>query len=133
MATTALSSISRGTFWVSHLISGPAVLFLLIDIVGKFLMPQAVIEGSIALGFSEAQIPLLGLILLPCAALYVMPRTAIFGAVLLTGFFGGVEATHMIAGSRLDSFIFPIILGAMLWGGLYLRNTKLREVVPIQR
>lgn len=132
MTTITPSRTSRGTLWTSYILSGLPVLFLLFDIVGKFLKPQPVIDASALLGFTEAQIPLLGLILLPCLVLYVLPRTAVFGAILLTGYFGGVEATHMIAGSSVDSFIFPVILGAMLWGGLYLRNAKLRELVPIQ-
>lgn len=133
MTITSPVRPTRSVLWTSHLLSGPAVLFLLFDMVGKFFKPQPVLEVSLALGFTEAQIPVLGLILLPCLALYVMPRTAIVGAILLTGYFGGVEATHMIASSDAFSFIFPIILGAMLWGGLYLRNAKLREVVPLQR
>lgn len=133
MTVTSPARPSRSALWGSHILSGPAVLFLLFDMVGKFFAPPPVIEGSLALGFSEAQIPVLGLILLPCLALYVVPRTAILGAILITGYFGGVEATHMIAGSDVFSFVFPIVLGAMLWGGLYLRNAKLREVLPIQR
>lgn len=133
MTVISPSQTSRSSLWASHILSGPAVIFLIFDIVSKFLKPQPVIDGSLALGFSEAQIPILGLILLPCLALYVVPRTAIFGAILITGYFGGVEATHMIAGSDAFSFVFPIILGAMLWGGLYLRNAKLREVLMVQR
>lgn len=114
--------------WVGQLVSAPAVLFLLLDGVMKLAAPSPVVEASAALGLRGSVLPGLGVLLLGCLFVYLVPRTAVFGAVLLTGFLGGAVATHVRVGSGLFSLAFPLVLGALLWAGLYLRDARLRAL-----
>jgi ABC-type uncharacterized transport system permease subunit len=115
--------------WMGRAISGLAVLFLIFDGVIKVLQLAPAVDASAQLGYSASATFGLGVLALACLAIYALPRTAILGAVLLTGYLGGAIATHVRLGSPLFSLIFPLILGAMLWGGLYLRDTRLRALV----
>lgn len=129
MQAACATSGSTTARFSSHAISGLAVLFLLADAVAKLIQPLPVVEATLELGFSAAHVPILGIILLGCLVVYLIPRTAVFGAVLLTGYLGGVEATHLRVGADAFSFIFPIILGVLLWGGLYMRDARLRALL----
>jgi hypothetical protein len=118
--------------WTSYIMSGIVILFMLMDSIMKFVKPAEVIEGTLALGFKESHLTTLGSLGLISTLLYIYPRTAILGAVLLTGYFGGAMATHV----RLDNPLFTHILftgylGIMMWGGLWLRNLQLRELFPV--
>jgi hypothetical protein len=105
-----------------------AVLFLLMDAIMKLLALPVVLESGAALGFGgEAMARTLGTLLLVCTALYALPRTALLGAILLTGYLGGAIATHLRVGSPLLSHVlFGVYVGLFVWGGLYLRNPALR-------
>ena len=74
----------------------------------------------------------LGIVLLTCTILYLVPRTAVLGAILLTGYLGGAVATHVRAGQGLFEILFPVVFGALLWGGLVLRDERLRELLPLR-
>ncbi len=125
--------VSRPALWGGRILSGLPALFLLADSVGKFLKPAPVVEGTVKLGYSESIILPLGVVLLTCTVLYLIPRTAVLGAILLTGFLGGAVATHARVGDPLFSHVlFPTYLGVMLWGGLYLRDPRLRELIPLR-
>lgn len=118
---------SRIIGWILSII---VILFMLFDVFGKFAKPEAVIKGTMDLGYPESSITLLGIILLICTLLYVFPKTALLGAVLLTGYLGGAVATHIRVENPLFTHIlFPVYLGILLWLGLYLRSTKLRRLV----
>ena len=119
------------TIWVGRILSGLPALFLLIDGVMKLIKPVIVVETTVKLGYPESVITGLGIVLLACTILYLIPRTAVLGAILLTGYLGGAVATHVRVGEEVFPIIFPIILGALLWGGLYLRNERLRSLVPV--
>jgi hypothetical protein len=109
-------------------------LFLLMDGVMKLVKPAVVVEGTVTLGYQESVIVPLGVVLLVSTLLYVFPRTAVLGAILLTGYLGGAVATHVRVGHPLFSHtLFPTYLGALLWGGLYLRDRRLRALLPIRR
>ena len=124
---TAAGSVSRAGVWAGRVMSGLAVAFLLMDAVMKFWMPPAVIEGTARVGWPASLIPTLGVVLLVCTALYLFPRTAILGGVLLTGYLGGAVATHLRIGDPLFSHVlFPTYIGVLLWAGLYLRDRRLR-------
>lgn len=111
-------------------LSGFAILFLVFDIFGKFLKPEAVIKGTVELGYPETIISSLGIILLFCTLLYTVPRTSFFGALLLTGYLGGAIATHVRVSNPLFSHtLFPVYVALFVWIGLYLRSPKLRELV----
>lgn len=132
MATTTnatTSTSSKGSLWAGRIISALPVLFLLVDGVMKLVKPAAVVEATVQLGYPESVITGIGLVLLACTILYLIPRTAVLGAVLLTGYLGGAVATHVRVGGPLFPIIFPVILGAMLWVGLYLRDERVRSLV----
>ena len=104
-------------------------LFLAFDAVMKLVKPAFVVEATVRLGYPEGVIVGLGVVLLACTALYLIPRTSFLGAVLLTGYLGGAAATHVRVGSGLFSIVFPVILGVLLWGGLVLRDERLRALL----
>src|SRR6266545_1955971 len=124
---TETAPISKGRLWTGRIMSALPALFLLVDGVGKLIKPAPVVEGTVQLGYPES-------VLLACTVLYVIPRTAILGAILLTGYLGGAIATHVRVGSPLFSHIlFPVYLAVLLWGGLYLRDERLRALIPLRR
>jgi hypothetical protein len=126
--------ISKGTLWTGRLMSGLPALFLLVDGVGKLIKPAPVVEGTLQLGYPESVLLGLGIVLLACTVLYTIPGTAILGAILLTGYLGGAVATHVRVGSPLFTHIlFPVYLAVLLWGGLYLRDERLRALLPLRR
>ena len=109
-------------------------LFLTFDVVMKVLRLRPAIEGTMSLGYPEHTVAVIGAIELVCLALYLVPRTAALGAVVMTGYLGGAVATHVRVGSPLLSHtLFPIYVAAMLWGGLYLREPRLRALMPLRR
>jgi hypothetical protein len=119
--------------WPAYIVSGLPALFLLVDSLGKFIRPAAVVEGTVQLGYSENTIIPLGIVLLISTLLYIIPRTSVLGAILLTGYLGGAVATHVRVGSPIFTHVlFPVYLGAMIWLGLYLRNARIRELVPLR-
>ena len=126
--------LSKGRLWTGRIMSTLPALFLLIDGVGKLVKPAPVVQGTVQLGYPESVLVGLGIVLLSCTVLYVIPRTAILGAILLTGYLGGAIATHVRVGSPLFSHIlFPFYLAVLLWGGLYLRDARLRALIPLRR
>lgn len=121
------SKASRITGWV---LSGIVILFLLFDAVGKFVKPDMVVQGTTDLGYPASLITPIGIILLVCTVLYAIPRTALLGAVLLTGYLGGAVATHFRIENPLFSHtLFPVYLGILLWWGVYLRSSRLRRLI----
>ena len=132
-AEAATAPVSKAALWGGRVLSALPALFLLADSVGKLLKPAPVVEGTVKLGYSESVIVPLGVVLLVCTALYLIPRTAVLGAILLTGFLGGAVATHTRVGDPLFTHIlFPVYFGVMLWGGLYLREPRLRALIPLR-
>jgi len=119
---------NRRRLWAGRVISALPVLFLLIDGIMKLVKPPVVVEATVKLGYAETVIVGLGILLLVCTIIYLIPRTAVLGAILLTGYLGGAIATHVRVGDPLFTIIFPVILGTMIWGGLYLRDERLRSL-----
>lgn len=133
MITTAnAASGSKAMAWIGNVLSGLAILFLLFDTVIKVVQAAPAVESTVQLGYPAEYVVLLGLTELVCLALYAFPRSAVLGAILLTGWFGGAMATHVRAGSPMFSVIFPILIGLMIWGGLFLRDARLRDVLPFR-
>jgi hypothetical protein len=115
---------------VGRALSGFAIAFLTFDGAIKLLPIKAVADASSQLGYHPETIATIGVVLLACVLLYAIPRTSVFGALLLTGYLGGAIATHVRVGNPLFSHIlFPTYVAAFVWGGLYLRNAKLRALV----
>jgi hypothetical protein len=128
----ALSTVEPRTQrrWPGRVLSGLPVAFLAFDIVIKLVHIPAVTEASERLGLPDALSRPLAVILLACLALYLVPRTAVLGAVLLTGYLGGAIAIHARIGDPLLSHtLFPIYVAILLWGGLYLRDARVRAAV----
>jgi len=125
--------VSKKRLWAGRIIGGLPALFLLVDAIMKLVKPVPVVEATVKLGYSENVIVPLGIVLLVCTVLYLIPRTSVLGAILLTGYLGGAVATHVRAGEGLFSIVFPIIFGALLWLGLYLGDDRLRALVPLRR
>ena len=128
-----MENISKTRLWISRIMSGFVVLFLTFDIVMKFMKPEEVITTTVnELGYQEHHITTMGILLLISTILYVIPKTSILGAVLLTGYLGGAIATHLRVDNPLFShLLFPVYFGILLWGGLWLRNEKLRSIFPL--
>ncbi len=125
---------SKTTLWAGRILSAVPTLFMIVDSVFKLLRHPTVIEGTAKLGYPEHSILTMGILGLASALLYAFPRTAVLGAILLTGYFGGAVATHVRVDDPLFSHIlFPTYLGVMVWGGLYLRDVRLRALLPIVR
>jgi len=120
---------NKSSLWVGRILSALPVLFLLLDGVMKIVKPAFVVEATVQLGYPESVIVTLGVVLVACTILYLIRRTAVLGAILLTGYLGGAVATHVRVGGPLFSILMPVILGAMLWGGLYLRDERVRRLV----
>lgn len=126
-------SIPPKQLWTGRVLSAVAVLFLLADAVGKLLRPQAVVEGTTQLGYSAAVILPLGIVQVVCLVLYLVPRTSVLGALLWTGYLGGAIATHVRLGNPLFTHIlFPTYVAALLWLGLWLREQRLRALLPLR-
>ena len=129
----ATSASNKRSLWVGRISSALPALFLLLDGIMKLVKPVFVVEATVQLGYRESVIVGLGVVLIACTILYLIPRTAVLGAILLTGYLGGAVATHVRVGGPLFSIIFPVILGAMLWGGLYLRDERVRSLTNLER
>lgn len=120
--------------WAGIIVSALPVLFLLMDGVMKLFKPEPVVTGTVELGYQESVIVPLGIVLLVGVILYLVPKTAIFGAVLVTAYLGGAVATHVRIGNPLFTHVlFPVYLGVLLWLGLWLRERRLRGLTPLKR
>ena len=124
-------SVSNTQRWTGRILSGLPALFLLVDGAMKLFKPAPVVEATTQLGYSESVILPLGIVLLICTFVYLTPRTAVLGAILLTGYLGGAVATHVRAGGGAFPILFPVVFGVLLWGGLYLREQRLHALIPL--
>ena len=118
------------TRWTARIVTGVPVLFLAFDVAIKLIVGDMVDEAHARMGLPTHLAPVTGVLLLACLALYVLPRTAVLGAVLLTGYLGGAVLAHLRIGDPLISHtLFPIYVGALLWAGLYLRDARVRRLL----
>jgi DoxX-like family len=125
-------SISKGRLWAGRIIGGLPALFLLVDAIMKFVKPAPVVEATVKLGYHESVILGLGVVLLISTILYLLPKTSVLGAILLTGYLGGAVATHVRVGEGWFPILFPVIFGVLLWAGLWLRDERLQKLMPLQ-
>ena len=127
------TQVPKKRFWAGQAISAIAVLFLLFDSVIKLVVIAPVVESFAQLGYPVSLARGIGLLELLCIIVYVIPRTSVLGAILLTGYLGGAVATHVRVGSPLFTHIlFPTYVGALIWGGLLLREDRLRALIPLR-
>lgn len=128
--------VSMKTLWAGRILSAVVILFLIFDGVIKLVPLTPVTEAMDQLGYptSVSLARGLGILTLVCTALYAIPRTSVLGAILLTGLLGGAIATHLRVGSPLFThLLFGVYLGLMVWGALYLRDERLRALIPWRR
>lgn len=131
MPVTAQSnSVSKSSAWAGRIISVLVVLFLLFDSAIKVLKLAAAVDGTVQVGYPASVVRPLGIVLLACVILYVIPRTSILGAILLTGYLGGATATMV----RLSNSLFwmPVAVGVLAWLGIFLRDDRLRTLIPLR-
>ena len=127
-------SISMKSVWAGRIISGLITAFLLFDAVIHLMKPAPVVEAFAKLNFPLSLSVPLGIVELLCVVLYVIPSTSILGAVLLTGYLGGAVAIQLPTGNPFfGEILFPVYVGVFLWGGIYLRDARLRALIPFQR
>jgi len=131
---TQTAPVSKKSLWAGRIISGIPVLMLLFSGVLKLLRPAGagVVEEFARLGYAENVALGLGILEIACTVVYVIPRASVLGAILLTGYLGGAVATHVRIGDPLYRVLAPILIGAMFWGGLYLRDDRLRALIPLR-
>lgn len=127
---THTAPVSTTRRWVGWIMSALPVLMLLFSGVMKLLQPAPVVEEFARLGYPTSLRLWLGLLEIICTVVYTIPRTAMLGAILLTGYLGGATATHLRLG---EPFFFPFVFGMLIWGGLWLRDERLRALIPLQR
>lgn len=122
--------VSKKMLWAGWIMSVPPVLLLLFSASMKVLKLPAAMDGFARMGYPEYVALPLGIVELTCTVLYLIPRTSVLGAILLTGYLGGATATHLRIG---EPFHMAIILGMLVWGGLYLRDERLRALIPLRQ
>ena len=125
--------VSRGRLWVGWIITTLVALFLVFDGATKVMKIPAVIQGAAKLGYTENMIVEIGSILLVCVALYVIPSTAVLGAVLLTGYLGGAVEAMLHGGMPQAFMLFPIFTGVLAWAGIFCRDGRLGALMPLRR
>jgi arginine exporter protein ArgO len=126
------AAISEARLWAGRIMSGLAVLFLLWDGVMKLLKPAMVVKATRELGYPESDIVGIGAVLLACTLLYIFPRTSILGAILLTGYLGGAIASQVRAQASWFNVVFAFVFACLVWGGLWLRDIRVRNFLPYQ-
>jgi len=125
--------LSKKSLWAGRIICGLVAAFLVFDAVIHLMKPAPVVEGFAKLGFPIRFAVPLGIIELVCVLIYVIPRASILGAILLTGYLGGAIAIQLPTGNPFfGEVLFPLYVGVTLWGGIYLRDARLRTMVPLR-
>ncbi len=129
-SVTPTHPASKKMLWAGYIMGILPVLMLLMSAVMKFVKPPPVVEGFAHLGLPESLALGLGILELICTVIYLVPQTSVLGAILLTGYLGGATVTHLRVG---DPFLMPVLLGLLIWGGLFLRDSRLRTLIPLRR
>ena len=123
------TGVSLRRIWASRILTALPVLFLLMDGGMKLFKPPFVVEATARLGYPESTIVGIGVTLLVCTVLYLIPRTAFLGAILLTAYLGGAVASNVRAGTPLFNMVFPMLFGVMAWASLVLRDKRLESIL----
>lgn len=122
----------NGAAWTGCALSALTILMLVLDGAMKLAKPAPVVETMAHLGYPNSATLGIGVLLLACTAVYAIPQTTVLGAILLTGYLGGATASHVRVGADLFPVLFPALIGALVWGGLFLRDDRLRALVSVK-
>jgi len=125
------TTISKTALWTGRVMSALPVLLILLGSIMKLMRHPSVLEGFARAGVPERLILPVGLIELVCVVVYLIPRTSVLGAILMTGLLGGATITTLRVGD--PTYPMPVILGMLAWGGLYLRDVRLRALIPLRQ
>lgn len=128
---TLIAPDSKNRRWAGYIFTALPALFLLMDGVMKLFKPVPVVEATVKLGYPESVIVGLGIVVVSATILYLIPNTSILGTIILTGYLGGAVTTHVRVGAGWFPILFPVAIGVLLWGGIYLRDTKLQALIPL--
>jgi hypothetical protein len=126
-----IAPVSRKMLWTGRIISTLPVLLLLFSASMKFAKPPAAVDGFKKFGYPEHLLLPLGIVEVSCTIIYLIPRTSVLGAILLTGYLGGATATHVRVSD--PSFVMPLLCGVLVWLGLFLREKRLRSLLPLRK
>jgi hypothetical protein len=124
-------AVSKKMMWIGYIVAAPAVLLLLMSGVMKLMQPPSLVEGFVKSGYPAHLIVPLGIVEVACTVFYLIPATEVLGAILLTGYLGGAIATNV----RIENnqFPLPLLMGILLWGGLWFRDLRIRALIPIRK
>jgi len=129
-STTEASPVSNKVLWTGRIISALVVLFMLFNCAIGLLKPDFARAGFGHLGYPDRVAPGVAILMFVCTVIYAIPQTSILGAILLTGYLGGATASHLRIG---EPFYFPVVVGVLVWLGIFLREERLRALVPLRR
>jgi len=124
---------SKATLWSGTIIRILCILFLLFDAIMKIARAKAAVEASSELGWPVASVQGLGIVLLSCTILYILPRTAVLGAILLSSYLGGATAIMFRADVPGHPYFFPVIFGVLVWAGIFFGDNRLRLMIPLRK
>ena len=130
MSVTETAGNSKGMLWTGWILTALSTLFMLMDGIMKLFKPAFVVEATIKLGYPESTIVGIGIALTISTFIYIIPRTSVLGAILLTGYLGGAVASNVRAGTGWFNMLFPVVFAVLIWGGLWLRDRRLRNLLP---
>lgn len=129
MSTEQTQAQANKLIWAGRILSALPVFALLGSGVMKLTQSPQVIENFAKFGYQPSHLPPIGIVEILCTIIYLIPRTSVLGAILLTGYLGGATATHVRIS---DAFIAPVLVGAMVWGGLFFRDPRIRALIPLR-
>ena len=133
MQSAKIAPASKKMLWTGRIMSILVVLFLTFDAIIKVMRIPPALEGTARLGYPLSVVLPLGVVLLTCVVLYVIPSTSFLGAILLTGYLGGAVASNVRVGNPLFGYVLaPIYVAVLMWGGLYLRDDRVRALIPLR-
>lgn len=132
-AESAPRRVSTKAVWTGRIMSAIPVLILVMSGVMKLAQPAPVVESFTQMGHPVSLLLTIGILELACVAVYLIPRSAVLGALLVTGYLGGAVASNLLAGADLFTIFFPVVLGMMIWGGLFWRDDRLRVLLPLRK
>ena len=128
-STTQAAPVSNKMLWTGRIVSALPVLLMVFTGAFGMLKPAVAVPGFVRYGYPEKLLLPICIVEIACAIIYVIPRTSVLGAILLTGYLGGATVTHVRVG---EPFYLPVIVGVLVWGELYLRDGRLRALIPLR-